>query len=46
LQTISSASGIRQPQIAVNGGGQNGAFAVWSQFDGSAWRVWGSRGAT
>jgi hypothetical protein len=45
LQTLSTASG-REPQIAVNGGGQNGAFAIWSQFDGSAWRVWGSRGGT
>jgi uncharacterized protein YheU (UPF0270 family) len=46
LQTLSSASGIRQPQITVNGGGQNGAFAIWSQLDGSAWRVWSARGAT
>jgi hypothetical protein len=44
LQTIASATGIRQPQIARNGGGRNGAFAVWSQVDGSTWRAWGSRG--
>lgn len=46
LQTLSSASGIREPEIAVNGGGQNGAFAIWSQLDGSTWRVWSARGAT
>ena len=45
LQTIASTAGVRQPQIAVNTGGKNGAFAVWSQLDGSTWRAWGSRGA-
>jgi hypothetical protein len=41
-QTITSIDGIRYTSIAVNGEGD--AFAVWSQLDGSNWRVWGSFG--
>jgi hypothetical protein len=42
-QTISSAGAEgRDPDIAVNREGK--AFAVWQQFDGSYWRVWGAFG--
>jgi hypothetical protein len=42
LQTLSSADGIRDTEIAVNPEGD--AFAVWTQLDGANWRVWGSFG--
>jgi hypothetical protein len=41
-QTISTAEGIRDPDVAVSPGGD--AFAVWTQLDGSSWRVWGASG--
>jgi hypothetical protein len=40
-QTL-AAEPIRSSQMTVNA--QGDAFAVWSQFDGSTWREWGSRG--
>jgi hypothetical protein len=40
-QAISSAEG-GDPQVAVNGEGD--AFAVWSQFGGQNWTVWGAQG--
>ena len=42
LQTISSAEGIRDQDVAVSPGGD--AFAVWTQLDGPNWRIWGSSG--